>query len=55
MDPVLGPTLQCLEQGWPATMDEESPLYPLFLSRAELSLFEGCVLWGTRVVIPSDH
>ena len=26
-----------------------------FLRRAELSLFEGCVLWGTRVVIPSDH
>ena len=45
-DPVLGPTLQYLEQGWPATMDKESPLYPLFLRRAELSLFEGCVLWG---------
>ena len=54
-DPVLRPTLQYLEQGWPATMDKESPLYPLFLRRAELSLFEGCVLWGTRVVIPSDH
>ena len=30
-DPVLGQTLQYLEQGWPATMDKESPLYPLFL------------------------
>ena len=36
-------------------MDKESPLYPLFLRRAELSLFEGYVLWGTQVVIPSDH
>ena len=54
-DPVLGPTLQYLEQGWPATMDKVSPLYPMFPRRAELSLFEGCVLWGTRVVIPSDH
>ena len=54
-DPVLGPTQQYLEQGWPATMDKDSPLYSLFLRRAELSLFECCVLWGTRVVIPSDH
>ena len=30
-DPVLGPTPQYLEQGWPATMNQESPLYPLFL------------------------
>ena len=53
-DPVLGPALQYLEQGWPATLDKESPMYPLFQRRNELSLFDGCIVWGTRVVIPSD-
>ena len=53
-DPVLGPALQYLEQGWPDTMDKDSPTYPLFVRRSELSLFEGCILWGTRVVVPSD-
>ena len=53
-DPVLGPALQYLKQGWPATLDKESPMYPLFQRRNELSLFDGCIVWGTRVVIPSD-
>ena len=29
-------------------------MYPLFQRRTELSLFDGCIVWGTRVVIPSD-
>ena len=53
-DPVLGPALQYLEQGWPDTMNKDSPTYPLFVRRTELSLFEGCILWGTRVVVPSN-
>ena len=42
-DPILAQTLQYLEQGWPDNLGKESPLFPL---RTELSLFEGCILWG---------
>ena len=54
-DPILGPALQYLEQGWPETMDKKAPMYPLFQRRAELSLFDGCILWGTWVVIPGEY
>ena len=43
-DPVLGPALQYLEQGWPATMDKESSMYSLFQRRIELSLFDGSIV-----------
>ena len=52
-DPTLAPVLQFLKQGWPNTMKKESPLMPFFTKRSELSLFDGCILWGTRVVVPS--
>lgn len=53
-DPVLSQAVQYLEQGWPDSMEKTSPIYPFFTRRTELSLFEGCILWGSRVVIPSS-
>ena len=37
------------------SMEKSSPLMPFFKKRSELSLFDGCILWGSRVVIPSAH
>ena len=53
-DVLLAPALQFLKQGWPITLDAKSPLVPLFSRKSELSLYEGCILWGTRVVIPTS-
>ena len=49
-DPILAPVVQFLQQGWPSQVDPD--LTPFFSRKAELSLYEGCVLWGTRVVLP---
>ncbi len=32
-------------------MKKESPLMPFFTKRSELSLFDGCILWGTRASV----
>ena len=49
-DPLLSQVLQFVEQGWPYKCD--SSLSP-FLSRStKLSVLDGCILWGSRVIIP---
>ncbi len=51
-DQVLAPVVQFLKQGWPMAVEKNSPIMPFFQRRTELSLYEGCVLWGARVVVP---
>ena len=49
-DPKLARVLQYLQQGWPNGGDPELETYS---SRClELSTYEGCIMWGTRIVIP---
>ena len=50
-DPVLSLVLQFVLQGWPLKVEDEA-LKPYFTRREELSVYAGCLLWGTRVVIP---
>ena len=51
-DPSLAPFIQALQQGWP---EESNPsLASYFSRRSELSLFNGCILWGSRVVVPEN-
>ena len=49
-DPVLSKVLQFVERGWPSTCDKSLSTYSA--KRSELSVFQGCVMWGSRVVIP---
>ena len=49
-DPQLSKVLQYTQQGWP--LETDNFLQPYATKRAELSSYEGCVLWGSRVVIP---
>ena len=49
-DPKLARVLQHIQQGWPYSGD--SDLEPYSSRRLELSCYEGCILWGTRVVVP---
>ena len=49
-DLKLSRVLQYVQQGWPSEGDAE--VEPYSSKRLELSCFEGCVLWGSRIVIP---
>lgn len=51
-DPELAPVVQALQRGWPDSENTNPMLAPYLSRKTELSLFEGCVLWGSRVVIP---
>ena len=51
-DPVLSHVLLYVQQGWPYQVDEPE-LKPFFVRKEELSCQDGCILWGSRVVVPS--
>ena len=49
-DPSLSKLLQYIQSGWPGTVD---PALSSFTSKKEeLTSLNGCILWGTRVLIP---
>lgn len=52
-DPVLAKVKQLTLTGWPLYMKDEG-LEPYFQRRTELSVDQDCVLWGTRVIIPTS-
>ena len=49
-DPVLSRVYLYLLRGWPNTVDPS--LNPYSSRRHELSVCNGCILWGNRVIIP---
>ena len=51
-DPVIAKVLLFLDCGWPETV--EDALKPFFHRKNELSVQQGCLLWGARVIIPSQ-
>ena len=51
-DPVLSKLLCCVLKGWSASSDAYPELAAIRLHADELSTENGCVLWGSRVVIP---
>ena len=52
-DPLLSKVLQYVCRGWPDSNMGGTDLSPFFTRRAELSLQDGCILWGSRVIVPS--
>ena len=50
-DPVLAKVKQYTQNGWPAKVTDEQ-LQPYSSKRDELSLEDGILLWGSRVVVP---
>ena len=53
-DPQLAPIVQFVQQGWPSACPNLDKLAPFYEKRTELSSYEGCLLWGNRVVIPTS-
>jgi len=52
-DPLLAKVLRYVMQGWPSTTgDMDDDLLPYSRRRDELSVQDGCLLWGNRVIIP---
>ena len=49
-DPILSKMRDFTLQGWQHSSDEQ--LQPYQRQHEELSVEDGCVLWGTRVVVP---
>ena len=49
-DPVLSSVIRYVQFGWPDNVPET--MTPYFSRREELSLQNGCLLWGSRVVVP---
>ena len=50
-DPILSQVLRFILEEWP-TKNNSEELNPYFTKRSELSVEDGCVLWGTRVAVP---
>ena len=51
-DPLLAQVLQFVEQGWPHKCDTSLSAYSS--RKTELSVLDGCILWGSRVVVPAQ-
>ena len=49
-DPLLPQVQNFVLNGWPYSVSEE--LQPYFRRRSELSLLDGCLMWGSRIIIP---
>ena len=49
-DPLLSKVRKMILQGWQVSSDEA--LRPFQLRKDELNVEDGCILWGSRVVVP---
>ena len=50
-DPILSKVRKAVLQGWSGTISDPG-MQPYFDRRGELSTEDGCLLWGTRVIVP---
>ena len=50
-DPLLAAVVRFVQQGWPDSPGEEYAVY--FRRKEELSVQAGCLMWGSRVIIPT--
>ena len=50
-DSVMSRVRQFVLSGWPSSVSDKV-MKPYFSRRTELSVQDGCVLWGNRVIIP---
>ena len=50
-NPLLSQVLRYTLEGWPKAVNSEE-LTPYYTKRTELIVEDGCILWGTRVIVP---
>ena len=49
-DPILARVYESIVKGWYVRIDGDKPYYE---RHNELTVHQGCILWGIRVVIPN--
>ena len=52
-DPIFSRVMEHTKQGWPAVCEKE--LEPFYRRKDELTTQDGCLMWGSRVLIPPKH
>lgn len=52
-DPVLSRVVEHTKQGWPPVSKRE--LEPFYRRKDEITLQNGCLMWGSRVIIPPKY
>ena len=52
-DPLLSNVLLYIRSGWPSSHPSDSKLQPFLSRKTELSIQDGCILWGAHVIIPT--
>ena len=52
VDPILSLVYRYVQNGWPSIVD--ASLVPYKNKQDELTIHQGCLLWGTRSVVPSS-
>ena len=50
--PLLAKVMQATMSRWPTKRELNEELLPYFNKREELTVYDGCLLWGGRVVVP---
>lgn len=50
-DPVMSQVYECVLNGWPHECPDKD-LTPYFTRKDELSAHDGCIMWGSRVIVP---
>ena len=53
-DPILSKVHNCCLMGWTSAAKMDPNMLPFYNRQHELSVQQGCVLWGTRIIIPSQ-
>ena len=51
-DPILSEVMDYVMCGWPEDFSADEMVQPFERRRDELSVDQGCLLWGSRVIIP---
>lgn len=54
LDPILSKVLDLTLTGWPMFVSNPE-LKPFFVRKDQLSTDQGCILWGSRVIIPPRY
>ena len=55
-DPTLSQVYSYTMRGWPNTAHSiQEKVKPFFSKRLQLSITNGCLLWGLRVIVPPQH
>ena len=55
-DPTLSQVYSYTMRGWPNTAHSiQKEVKPYFSKRLQLSITNGCLLWGLRVIVPPQH